>query len=105
MYNLPGSFFRREPRLFACGVMWQWGIEGGGPNSGSSLANAWDSNDAADMRGSHLYTPRVSFFGAAWGGTAFCGAGASHWGSSPLWFYELYSGRGVSERPVSSVPG
>ena len=50
-----------------CGVMWQWGFEAGGPNSGASWANAYDSNDDATMRGSHYNAPNADYCGAWWG--------------------------------------
>jgi hypothetical protein len=46
-----------------CGVMWQWGFEAGGPNSGASWADAYDTNDDAKMRGSHYNAPNRGIIG------------------------------------------
>ena len=67
-----------------CGVLWQWGIEGGGGNTGGSYTNAYDGNDFSDVRGQHYLAPSRSLLGADWGNAALSGSRASSWTNSPL---------------------
>ena len=79
-----------------CGVLWQWGIEGGGGNTGGAYQNAFDANDFSDVRGQQYQEPCRSFFGAGWAHAGVSGSRASNWGDSPLTLNATYALRGVS---------
>ena len=85
-----------------CGVMWQWGFEAGGPNSGASWADAYDANDNAKMRGSHYNAPNRGLMGDQWNcAPRGCAPRGLDFADRALLVSVVSSGRGVSEpRPV-----
>ena len=79
-----------------CGVLWQWGIEGGGGNTGGAWQSAFDANDFSDVRGQQYRAPFHSTFGAGWSDAGISGSRASNWDDSPLDLYAYIALRGVS---------
>jgi hypothetical protein len=79
-----------------CGVLWQWGREQGGANSGTSWVTAYDGNDSG-VAGQHYMAPTRPLFGGSWDSGALCGSRGSSWANSPLNLSSSYSSRGVAE--------
>ena len=79
-----------------CGVLWQWGIEGGGGNTGGAWQSAFDANDFSDVRGQQYQEPCRSLLGANWSNAGLSGSRASVWNTSPLTVDASFALRGVS---------
>lgn len=79
-----------------CGVLWQWGAEAGGENSGDSWVNAYDGNDAS-VAGQHYMAPSRAVLGGAWANGARCGSRGSLWYHGPLSLDEALGLRGFAE--------
>lgn len=79
-----------------CGVLWQWGRERGAINSGTSWANAYDTNDSSEQKGQHYAAPTCALLGAAWGNGVNCGSRGSNWGNLPLYLNGSHGLRGVA---------
>ena len=79
-----------------CGVLWQWGIEGGGGNTGINWQSAFDANDFSDVRGQQYAEPYRSLLGAHWDNADISGSRASIWGYSPLFLNVDCGLRGLS---------
>lgn len=79
-----------------CGVLWQWGRDTGGRDTGSEWANAYDANDDAITWGQHYQAPYKCLLGGTWSNGVYCGSRASAWNNSPLFLYSYCSCRGSS---------
>lgn len=79
-----------------CGVLWQWGCEGGGTAGSAAYKNAFDANDTG-VGGQSYTEPSRALLGGHWYSGAFCGSRGSSWSSGPLYLYASYGLRGCAE--------
>ena len=80
----------------ACGALWQWGCESGGPYGAAAYVNAYDANDK-NVGGQSYNASGRAVLGGPWASTVACGSRGSDWRYGPLALLASLAGRGASE--------
>ena len=82
-----------------CGVLWQWGCEGGGTYGTAAYKNAFDGNDTG-VGGQSYNEPSRALLGGFWPYGAACGSRCSLWDHGPLSLHAACGLRGCADTGV-----
>ena len=80
----------------ACGALWQWGCESGGPYGAAAYVNAYDANDK-NVGGQSYNASGRALLGGPWDAGVVCGSRGSRWNHGTLSLTNDFAGRGASE--------